>query len=162
MVVNRENANQTGAVSHDYVSFPRWPGPVARGGSVGNGGRNVELDLRAGIQLTPHFQVPTNKFGAFAHAVQAIVSDTPVVGQDPRVNAPSVISNAHPEMPVVVPDFHVDSLRLCMTKRIAHRFAGDSIDLVAEDWLEVAWSALDLYAEDDGRLVGFLSREIRS
>ena len=68
---------------------------------VSNGAGNAEFDLRAGIQLAPHIQAPAYKFGAFAHAVQAVMSGLPVLGQNLWVDAFSVVPNAHPEMPVI-------------------------------------------------------------
>src|SRR5277367_3277248 len=120
---------------------------------VSNGARNAELDLRAGIRLAPHIQAPSDKFGAFAHAVQAVMSGLPVLGENLWVDAFSVIANAHPELPVIVPDFHFDLLCLCMLECIAHRLAGDPEHFVAEDWMEVPRGALDLHAEGSGRLV---------
>jgi hypothetical protein len=61
-----------------------------RRGAIGNRGRNVELEPRARIQLAPYIQTPAYKFGAFAHAVQAVVSGTPVLDQNLRVDALSV------------------------------------------------------------------------
>ena len=98
---------------------------------ISDGARNAELDLRAGIQLAPHIQAPSYQIGAFAHAVQAVMSGSPVLSQNLWVDAFSVIPNAHPELPVIVPDFHFDLLCLCMLECIAHRFAGNPEHFVA-------------------------------
>jgi Y_Y_Y domain/Histidine kinase len=56
---------------------------------------------------------------------QAVVSGAPACIQNGRVDALSVVHDAQPESPWIIPDFHLDPLRLRVTESIAQRLASN-------------------------------------
>src|SRR5271157_1685519 len=65
---------------------------------VGQGRGNHDLGLGAGIDSAPDNQSAANKFGAFVHARQAIVSLTRACIQNLLVDTFAVVPDAHQEL----------------------------------------------------------------
>jgi len=53
----------------------------------------AQLNLRTRIELAPHRQLAADNFGAFAHAVQPVVSRAPVFTKQLRVDSLSIIAH---------------------------------------------------------------------
>jgi hypothetical protein len=80
--------------------------------------------LRTRIEFTPHRQFATHQLGAFAHALQTVVSGASLFIKMLRVNTLPVILDSQPQLPFVIPNFHFDPLGLCVLEGIAQGFAG--------------------------------------
>jgi hypothetical protein len=78
------------------------------------------------------------------------------------VHSYSIIPHPQPKLPLVIANFHFNSLRLRVVKRIAQRLAGNPIDFVPQDWMDSPRSALDGNVEVDGMLVSRIGREFYS
>src|SRR5271154_5674746 len=91
---------------------------------VRNGRTNFELHLRAGLALTPDFQVGANQFGALAHARQAKVSGAGFSIQHLRVDALSIVANTQSKLPLAIADSHLDPAPLRMAKSVAQGLPG--------------------------------------
>jgi len=83
----------------------------ATGTHISSGGRNAALDLRARNQLTQDHQLAAHKFGAFTHALQAVVPLAPISSKKLRVDTLSIISDTDPELLFVIPNFDLYLLR---------------------------------------------------
>jgi hypothetical protein len=114
---------------------------------VSDGGGNDQLDLGAGIGLTPDSQFRPDKSRAFMHAGQTVMSVETALVQNLRVDSFSVVPDVHPKLPFVVMDIHFDSLGGCMTERIAQSLRCNPIDFVPEDGSEFSGCAFDEHTE---------------
>src|SRR6266478_6223982 len=114
--------------------------PTARRGRFGvrDGGGNGQLGLGTGGEFTPDRESSTDKFGAFVHTRQTMVSGAPASIQDGRINALAVVPDSQPKLPLVVTNFHSDPLRVGVSERIAQRLAGNPIDFAPQQRSEVA------------------------
>src|SRR5271156_6003582 len=99
------------------------PRTAASSRRVSSGGRNTQLNLCTGIALTPARPPPPDKFGAFAHAGQAIVSFAPLSIKNLWVNALSIIPDTESELLLVIPDFDFYPPRLRVPEGVAQRLA---------------------------------------
>ena len=78
-----------------------------------NRGGNRQLDLGTGIELTPDGQRSPRQFGAFFYARQAVMALAAPNVQNLQVDALAIISHPHPELTLVVVDFHFDAAAAC-------------------------------------------------
>ena len=131
MVVDRQNSNRTGFVTH--VSSSAFLEATARleAGVLAYAmrGGNRQLDLSAGIELAPDGQLPAHEFGAFVHARQAVVSGPAAFIQTTCGSMPLPSSRTrNPKLPLVVTDVHFDPPRAwragmhCAALRAAIRY----------------------------------------
>src|SRR5271167_4968942 len=118
------------SLAHRSVSHPSLSGKLlsqprtaASSRGVSSGGRNTQFNLCTGIALTPDRHLPPHKFGAFAHAVQAIVSFAPFSSKNLRINTLSIIPDTESELLLVIPDFDFYPPRLCVPEGVAQRLA---------------------------------------
>ena len=74
---------------------------------------------------------------ALPHAAQPKMSAAPVITQVLRINAFPVIADAHPKLPFVIADFHLDALRSSMTESVAKSFSRCSVDFVTQDRMQI-------------------------
>src|SRR5262245_33687456 len=90
-----------------------------------------------------------NQLGPLPHPPHAKMA-RPFFITPRRVDALAIVSYSHLQLPIVVADCHVDPARACVAKRITQRLAGDPVDIVPEDRVEIARPAFDGDI-DDGR-----------
>ena len=64
-----------------------------------------------------------------------------------RINALSVIPHPQPEALIVITDFDLDLLCVCMKKGIPERFGSNFIHFVAKDGMQISRLALNGYTE---------------
>src|SRR5271163_2015909 len=119
------------------------------------GARNAQLNLGAGIELTPDSQRTSHQLGAFAHATQTVVPRVAVSIKMLRVNALTVIPDPQPKLPFVITDFHFDPLRLGVLEGIAQRFRCDPVDFVSEDRMEILRGSFNIHMKLGGIWVRF-------
>src|SRR5262245_35726873 len=81
---------------------------------VCDGGRQLQLDLRAGAAVAPHVQSCTDSIGAFTNAAYSPVSGALRVVQALRVDARPIIANAQAEHLIVVANLRLDSTSGCV------------------------------------------------
>jgi hypothetical protein len=62
-----------------------------------------------------------------------------------RVNAPPIIPDPQPKLPLVIPDFHFDPLRLCVLEGVAQRLACNPIDFGPQYRIQVSRRAFYLH-----------------
>jgi hypothetical protein len=75
------------------------------------------------------------------------------------VNALSVIPDPQPKLPVVIPDFHFDPLRLGVLEGIAQCLPCDPVDFVSEERMEILWGSFNLHVKLGSIWVRFTGRE---
>src|SRR5215469_1298041 len=109
--------------------------------------RNRQLNLGAEFQLTPHRQLSADKFRAFPHARQSVMSHAAARLQNLRINSFTVVPDAHPQLALVITDFDVNPSRARVVKRIADPLAGDAVHLVPQDRVQIARLTFHLDAE---------------
>src|SRR5712671_3952683 len=110
MIVDCKNSNRAVLRSHHFISMSLLARELlsqsrtagSRRCRVGSGGVNAQLNLRTGIELTPHRQLASHKLGAFAHATHAVVSGAPVFIKMPQVDAFSIIPDPHTKQSFVI------------------------------------------------------------
>src|SRR5215469_14747662 len=114
----------------DCSSFSRsrltWSGRFG----VCNRCGNRQLDFSTRIKFTPDCQLASRKFGALAHSGQAIVSFTTAAIQNLRVDAFSVVQDAHSKLFLVVADLDLNPPRAGVPEGVACGLAGDAVHLV--------------------------------
>ena len=71
----------------------------------------------------------------------------PLLRENRRINALSVIPHPQPEALIVITDFNLDLLCVCMKKGVAERFGSNLIHFVAEDGMQISRLALNGYTE---------------
>src|SRR5580704_2753188 len=76
--------------------------------------RNPQLHLCTRIEFTPDRQLTAHKLGAFAHAPQPLEPGASVITHTLRVNALPIAPDPQPKLPLVIPAFPFDPLRLCV------------------------------------------------
>src|SRR5439155_14486653 len=108
---------------------------------VRNGGGNGQLGLRAGIELAPNSQLPSDSLGAFVHAGQAVVASLPLSAEKLRVDAFSIVADPQPKLPLAIPDFNFDPARVRVPECIAHRLDCNPVGLVTGERREVTGCA---------------------
>ena len=64
-----------------------------------------------------------------------------------RIDALSIVPDAHADLPCAIRDLRFDVTGLCVPERIAQRLARNAVDVVAQDRMQVARRALDRHAE---------------
>jgi hypothetical protein len=96
--------------------------------------------------------VAADELGALAHARQAEVS-TPFVRKHRSVDTLSIVPDLQPKLPGVVRDFHFDPASVRVAKGVAQRFAGNPVDIVAQDRMEIPRRALYGHMDDGAILV---------
>ena len=64
-----------------------------------------------------------------------------------RINALSVIPHPQPEALIVITDFDLDLLGVCMKKSVSECFCSNLIHFVAEDGMQISRLALNSYTE---------------
>ena len=74
--------------------------------------------------------------GALTHVRQSPVPCASGV-QVLRVDARPVVADAHAKLPCTVRDFRFDVTGVRVAERIAQGFAGDALDVVADDRMQV-------------------------
>ncbi len=119
-----------------------------------------EFNLRTGIELTPDGQLTACKFGAFAHAMQAKMSGTPISTKNPGIDPFSVVSNPQSKLPFVIADIDFYLPRLCVPECIAQRLGRNPVDFIAQDRTEILRRALHRHQKDGGSLDLFQSRRV--
>ena len=85
--------------------------------------------------------------GALPHARQAEVSLSALLRENRRINALSVIPHPQPEAFIVITDFDLDLLCVCMKKSVPECFGSNLIHFVAEDGMQISRLALNGYTE---------------
>src|SRR6266550_1216815 len=70
-----------------------------------------------------------------------------------------VIPDPQPEMPLVIPNFHFDPLRLRVLEGIAQRLARNPVDFVPQDRMKVPWRSFHLHTKLGSIWVRFTGRE---
>ena len=79
-----------------------------------------------------------------------------------RVDALPVIPDPQAKLPFVIVDFHFDLPRLSVPRGIAQRLAGNPVDFVADDRMQVPRRAFYLHPQDGGIPVSFIGCEFFS
>jgi len=87
------------------------------------------------------------RWARFAHTRQAPVFGAPFVTTHACVNAASIIPDPYPKLPFVIPDFHFDPPRPCVTECIAQSFPCYPVDLVPQDRMQLLWRTFHLHQE---------------
>jgi hypothetical protein len=59
------------------------------------------------------------------------MSGSPISAKNLWVNASPVIPDMQPELRLVIPNFHFDLVRQCVTKGITQRLGGNPVDFIA-------------------------------
>jgi hypothetical protein len=90
------------------------------------------------------------------------MTGAPVSNKNFGVNAFSVVPDPQPELRFVIPKFHFYLARLCVPEGITQRLAGNSVDFVPEDRMQVPWRAFHLYLKGGSILDGPVDRELFS
>src|SRR4029077_2606264 len=121
--------------------FSQPPTPSGGRPVVSSRRRNPQLHLCTRIEFTPHRQLSAHNLGAFAHAPQTIVSGASVFMQKLRVNALPIIPDPQPKLLLVIPNFHLDPLRMCVVQCIAQCFPSNPVDFVSQYRMEVTGCA---------------------
>ena len=124
---------------------PAPPTSACRSCSVCDRAGYLQLYLRSRSRSrsTPDIQLPTDSCGAFAHSAQTVVADQSFF-DDFRIHAPSVVPDTQPQYLVAIVDFRFDPARLRVAEGISYRLAGNPVDFILEDRLEVAWPTFHL------------------
>ena len=89
----------------------------------------------------------SDECGAFPHARQAKVSLSGCGRENRRINAFSVIPDPQPEALIVITDFNLDLLCICMKKSVAEGFGSNLIHFVTENGMQISRLALNGYTE---------------
>ena len=113
------------------------PEPAFVGSAVGHRSRNSQLDFGAGPDFAPQIELGADLKGALAHTGQSPVSRPPVA-QVLLVDALAVVANAQAKLARPIGDFRLDASRLCVTECVAQRFAGNAVNVVADNRMQVA------------------------
>src|SRR5260370_40257719 len=101
--------------------FPGQPRTRSSGSClVSSRGRNPQLNLRARIALAPHREFDAQKFSAFAHATQTVMSGASVFIQKLRVNSFSVIADPQAKLPSELPESPFDQPVLSALEGATH------------------------------------------
>src|SRR5271165_45101 len=116
-------------------------------GRVGNPGRNAQFHFGSRVDLAPYCQLASYECGAFPHARQAIMSLPALRRENRCINSFSIIPQPQPEALIVIADFGLDLLCVCMKKGIPERFGSNLIHFVAEDGMQIPRLALNGYTE---------------
>ena len=69
-------------------------------------------------------------------------------------DALAIIADAEPKLLLVIADFHFDALRSGVTEGVAHRFADNPVDFIAQNRMQVARRAFHLHSEIRPAAVG--------
>src|SRR5208337_3486757 len=116
-------------------------------GRVGDAGRDSNFHFRSCIDFAPQCQLASYECGAFPHARQAVMT-LPALSRENRcINALSVIPHPQPEALIVIADFDLDLLCVCMKKGVPECFGSNLIHFVAEEGMQISRLALNRYAE---------------
>ena len=115
----------------------RNPGTFGSCG-VGGVGRNAQFYFGARVNFTPNYQFAPDQFGAFPHAGQAKVPFAPASRQNRLINAFTVILQAHPELLIVIPDFHLDLLCRSVVECVSESLSGNPVDFVTQDRMQLS------------------------
>src|ERR1700677_3304020 len=79
-----------------------------------------------------------------------------------RVNPFSVVPDPQPKLLCVIVDFHFDLSRLCVAECIAQGLAGNPVDFVPQNWMEVSRRAFYCHTEKGGIRDRSIGREFFS
>jgi len=60
--------------------------------------------------------------------------------RDCRIDALSIVPDAQLEQTCVIRDLRFDIVRLCVAESISHGLTRNRVDLVPQDWMQVAWT----------------------
>src|SRR5208283_1639441 len=116
-------------------------------GRVGDAGRKAQFHFGSRVDFAPNCQLASYECGAFPHPRQAKVSLFPLLRDNRRINALSVIPHPQAEALIVIADFDLDLLCVCMKKSVPECFSSDLIHFVAEDGMQISRLALNGYTE---------------
>lgn len=115
--------------------------------------RHLQVDLGSDAHLTPHIQTSADEIRALAHTGQTKVFAGSV--QPFQIDAAAVVANAHLQLFLVEPDFHLDLTRMCVMEGIAERLANNPMHIVSQHWMERPWRSLYGHPDKRWRLAGF-------
>src|SRR5271157_1890290 len=116
-------------------------------GRVGDAGRNAQFHFGPCLDFAPHGQLTSNNGGAFAHAGQSVMTLPALSRENHRIDALSVVPHPQPEALIVITDFDLDLLCVCMKKGVSERFGSNLIHFVAEDGMQISRLTLNGYTE---------------
>src|SRR5580658_10313373 len=125
-----------------------------------NRGWNDQLDLRTGIEFTPNRQFPAHESGPFVEPAETDVSGAPPTTKSLLIDAFPVVHYPQSKLAAVIPDFHFDKRRLCMSEGIAQRLGCNTVDIVPDQRSEFPWGAFDMHAKLGTILLGLIGGEL--
>jgi hypothetical protein len=76
-----------------------------------------------------------------------VSSLTALAREDCRINAPSVVPHAEPELSIIISDFNLNLPSLGVPKCVAQRLGGNPVDLVTQDGMQISRLAFNRYTE---------------
>src|SRR5271165_1996276 len=112
-----------------------------------NVGGKAQFHFGSRVDFAPNGQLTSNNGGALPHAGQSVMS-LPALSRENRcINALSVIPSPQPEALIVITDFDLDLLCVCMKKGVPECFGSNLIHFIAEDGMQISRLALNGYTE---------------
>src|SRR6266403_6085070 len=109
------------------------------GFAVSNCRWNSQLDFRSRSVFAPDFQLPAKALRPFAHSGKPPVSCTRSLIGNLRINPTPVVSNMQKKLGITVGNLRFDLLRSGMAERVSQRLAGDAIDFITKNGIELSF-----------------------
>src|SRR5262249_9170261 len=114
--------------------------------------RNAQLHFSAGADFTPQTQVGADLNGALAHRRQPPVARASAA-QVFRLDALAVVADPQPKLAGAIGDLRLDAFRLRVPEGIAERLAGNAMDVLADNRVQVARRTFDRHPKQRGALL---------